>query len=174
MLVLEWKKNYKNSNCIAVQIYTGLKLLNQLYLDCLTQKVRLSQCLTLGMAFSTRAMWHQNAHECTCLILQWFIHYILAVKKYTKLKTVKNEDKSLSFAHLFFHATGEQYTKTAIKAMIRHINRSKPYSHKKFQGYGKVMFVSFHLGLHIIHNSLQCFLKTFNSTSRRHICMQKT
>lgn len=170
------KKKDKNSNCTAVQRYTGLKLLNQLYLECLIQKVWQSQCLTLAMAFSTCAMWHQNAQECTCLLLQWFIHYILAIKKYTKLKTVKNEDKNLSLSQnsLILSQNWKILHQTAIKAVIRHINHSKPYTHKKFQGYGKVMFVSFQLGLHFIHNSRWCFIKALNSTSNRHTCMQKT
>lgn len=175
MLVFEWKINYNNSDCTAVQIHTGLKLLNQFYLECLTQKAWLSQCFTLAMAFSWCAMWHQNAGECTCLLLQWYIHYTLAIKNIQSSRPWRMKIKISAWVKtpIFFHETGEYYTRAAIKAIIRHIKHSKPYSHKKFQGYGKVMFASFHLGLHFIHNSLQCFTKAFNPTSSRHTCMQK-
>lgn len=68
-------------------------------------------------------------------------------------------------APLFFHETCESYTKPATKAVMRHINHSKPYSFKISKAVGEDTFVAFHfsLGLHTIHNPLQCFIKAFNS-----------
>lgn len=132
-----------------------------------------------AMSYTCHGIFHMCQVMPNCMWthlsdLYWFLHNVLGIKKATQREAqrMKMRISAQVKTPVFFHKTFEYYTKTAIKAAIRHINHSKPFNYKKAKAMGKNVFVPLHfsVGLHIIHNSLRHPIKAFNSTSNRHTC----